>query len=114
MDSFALKMTGVFKALSDPTRLKIIRLVANRKEDFFVAEIAGQLGITDSAVSQHLKVLKTAGIVEPVRKGYRVFYRIDTERMESFAGDVEKFVKYAFVGCKYDGDCEGCPEKEKC
>ena len=64
MRDFILQMSETFKALGDPTRLKILRMVTTRGNNFYVAEIAEKIGISTSAVSQHLKVLRTAGIVE--------------------------------------------------
>ena len=114
MDEFSLKMTEIFKALSDPTRLKVIRLVATKKEYLFVAEIATKLGITDSAVSQHLKVLKNVNIVIPKRKGYKVYYEINLNMIESFRKDIDKLIQEAFVPCEFDGPCNECPLEKTC
>ena len=114
MDDYILKMTEVFKALSDPTRLKIIRLVATKKEKFYVAEIAEKLGITNSAVSQHLKILKNVNIVKPVREGYKVFYWINREMIETFERDIKKLLNMVFVPCDFDGSCDDCPKQSTC
>ena len=114
MDDFLLRMTEIFKALGDPTRLKVIRLVATKKEYLFVAEIAKKLGITNSAVSQHLKVLKNVNIVKPKRKGYKVYYEINYEMINSFGEDIKKLKKLAFMACDFDGPCNECPQERTC
>lgn len=61
------------KALSDPTRLKILRLVAH--EELCVQQLVDVLGVSQSAVSQHLGKLRAAGLVCERRQGQWVFYR---------------------------------------
>ena len=54
-----------FKALADPTRLQIVKFLCHHHEPeaLCVNALAGLLGITQSAVSQHLRILKNAGLV---------------------------------------------------
>ncbi len=61
------------KALSDPTRLKILRLVS--EEELCVQQVVDVLGVSQSAVSQHLGKLRAAGLVRERRQGQWVFYR---------------------------------------
>lgn len=65
----------VFKALSDETRLKVLLLVSKR--DICQKGISKYLGITDSSVSQHIKVLKEAEIITGYKEGYYVFYQVN-------------------------------------
>ena len=58
----------VMKALSDETRLKIINLLLNF--DFCVGALSRQLGISEAAVSQHLQILRKAGLVTGEKRGY--------------------------------------------
>jgi DNA-binding transcriptional ArsR family regulator len=67
--------TNVFSALSDPTRLAIFECVALKPSP--VGEIARQMPVSRPAVSQHLKVLKEAGLVTETAHGTRRIYRID-------------------------------------
>lgn len=62
-------------ALSDPTRRTIFERVAQRPAA--VSAIAQGLPVTRSAVSQHLKVLKQAGLVNDTAQGTRRIYRLD-------------------------------------
>jgi DNA-binding transcriptional ArsR family regulator len=62
-------------AFSDPTRRQIFELVASRPRS--VAELTRALPVTQSAVSQHLKVLKDAKLVRPKPDGTRTIYHVD-------------------------------------
>jgi len=74
----------VFGALADPTRLRLVKLLClNRVPDALcVNALAGILGITQSAVSQHLRVLKAISLVKGERRGYHVHYFINPEALE--------------------------------
>ncbi len=71
----------VFKALSAETRVKITELLKS-EGPLCVSNIAELIGITPAAVSQHLKILRQAGLVRNERKGYWIPYSIDEEGME--------------------------------
>jgi len=62
-------------ALADPTRRQIFELVASRPRS--VAELTRALPVTQSAVSQHLKVLREAKLVRPRPEGTRTIYYVD-------------------------------------
>jgi ArsR family transcriptional regulator len=74
---------ALFGVLADPTRLKLLRLLARQQEPnaLCVNALAYRLGVTQSAVSQHLRVLKSAGLVKGERRGYRVHYFINQETL---------------------------------
>ena len=75
------EQAALFGVLADPTRLKLLKLLAQQEEPnvLCVNALAYQLGVTQSAISQHLKVLKSAGLVKGERRGYRVHYFISQE-----------------------------------
>ncbi len=77
------ELAAVFKALGDPTRLKLVRFLHDLKEPEAVCvnALAGVLDVSQSAVSQHLRVLKNVGIVKGERKGNSVHYALDRRRM---------------------------------
>ncbi|MDX1765975.1 MAG: metalloregulator ArsR/SmtB family transcription factor [Candidatus Saccharimonadales bacterium] len=64
-----------FDAIGDANRLKIIQVLSNNKE-ICVSEVAEQVGITTAGVSQHMKVLENAGLVERNRMGQKICYTI--------------------------------------
>jgi ArsR family transcriptional regulator len=114
MDDFLSQMSDVFKALGDPTRLKVLRMVTTKRDNFYVAEIAQKLGISTSAVSQHLKVLKTAGIVEAFRDGFHIYYKLREGAIDVFRENVDKLIRIGFLSCDFDGPCSECPEEKNC
>jgi DNA-binding transcriptional ArsR family regulator len=71
----------VLKALAEPRRQQILRLV--RATPRSVGEIAEQIDITQQAVSQHLQVLKDAGLVAARQHGTRRLYAIRPDGLES-------------------------------
>ena len=77
------EQANLFAVLADPTRLKLLRLLSQQRESnaLCVNALAYQLGITQSAVSQHLRVLKSAGLVKGERRGYRIHYFINEEAL---------------------------------
>ncbi len=68
-----------FAALGDPTRLQVFALIA--RSPLSVAEVAERLPVSRPAVSQHLKVLAEAGLVQRDSIGTRHLYRPDTDGM---------------------------------
>jgi len=79
------EMAGVFKSLGDLTRLQIINLLATDcTGKLGVGDLAARLGISQPAVSQHLKTLKAEGIVDSRREGFYVYYSFNRERMVRF------------------------------
>ncbi|MFJ5622562.1 autorepressor SdpR family transcription factor [Peribacillus loiseleuriae] len=69
-------MNNAFKALSDPTRRKILDLLKNR--DLTAGEISDHFNMTKPSISQHLKLLKNADLVEDEKKGQYVVYSLNT------------------------------------
>jgi DNA-binding transcriptional ArsR family regulator len=67
-------VTRVFRALSVEKRLEIVRLLA--EQTLCVGALSNLLGISAGAVSQHLRLLRDAGLVEPDRRGYFIHYSL--------------------------------------
>ncbi len=70
----------LFKILSVDKRIEIIELL--KKEPMSVNALAKVLGVTQSAVSQHLRVLKGAGLVKDQRQGYWIYYSLNKDILE--------------------------------
>lgn len=70
-----------FKALADPTRLRILELVSTGEQ--CVCELADRIDVAQPLLSHHLKVLKAAGFVRARREGRWTYYALDRERLES-------------------------------
>ncbi len=79
MTSTTLPQT--FNALGDKTRFRLFQLLGERKE-ICVSQLASELNITPACASQHMKILAEAGLVDRVREGQRVCYKISTDSPE--------------------------------
>lgn len=66
----------VFKAISDPNRRKILKLL--RKKDMTAGEIADHFSISKPSISHHLNMLKQADLVQDERKGQFIFYSLNS------------------------------------
>ena len=76
-------------ALADPTRRSILELVAVRPRA--VRELADLLPVTRPAVSQHLKLLKTAGLVLDRAEGTRRIYRANPDGLRELRTQLDRF-----------------------
>jgi DNA-binding transcriptional ArsR family regulator len=85
-------------ALADPTRRSIFEHIADRPRA--VGELAGELPVSRPAVSQHLKVLKDAGLVTDERVGARRVYRLDPDGLAALRGYLDHFWDQALAGFK--------------
>ena len=70
----------LFKLLSVDKRIEIVELL--KRGPMNVKALAEELGVTQSAVSQHLRVLKAAGLVEDERQGYWIYYSLNRDALE--------------------------------
>ena len=67
----------IFSTLGDATRQKIcLDLASAGLDGINVADLSGKTILSRPAISHHLKVLKDAGIVEPIKKGTQIFYKL--------------------------------------
>jgi DNA-binding transcriptional ArsR family regulator len=73
-DRTQVKSEELFKALGSEIRLEILRLLS--RQVLCVGALAARLDITQSAASQHLQVLRRAGLVVAEKRGYYVHYRL--------------------------------------
>jgi DNA-binding transcriptional ArsR family regulator len=74
----------VFKALSSKPRMRIIEALKERP--LCVNALAMRLGMRQSAISQHLRILRAAGLVKGEKQGYWVHYSLDGERLGHLRG----------------------------
>ena len=78
----ATATAGLFKALADPHRVRIMNLLANSDRAVCVCELVEPLGLTQPTVSFHLKKLREAGLVTRYKEGTWSFYEIDGEALQ--------------------------------
>jgi DNA-binding transcriptional ArsR family regulator len=75
----AKKLAGTFKLLSVEARIRIVHVLKRR--GMCVTELTSQLGITPSATSQHLRVLRDARLVKFQKRGFHVYYHLDVQNI---------------------------------
>lgn len=81
-------VTTMLKALSDPTRLKILYILRNC--DLCVCELMQVLDKPQSTVSHHLNVLKNAGIIKPRKNGILIYYNLEKPQIGNFLDNILK------------------------
>ncbi|HIA91653.1 TPA: ArsR family transcriptional regulator [Candidatus Saccharibacteria bacterium] len=74
--------TDTFKALGDNTRYKLVKLLMSKK-DICVSELADEIDISVAGVSQQLKILEKANIIERIRDGQKICYKIDSNNPQT-------------------------------
>jgi ArsR family transcriptional regulator len=89
MDKRTAEVGEMLKALSEPTRYKIITLLLRRHH--CSRSLAKSLGISESAVSQHMSVLKKAGLVTSFRHGYHIHYVINEDAITEIADEMARW-----------------------
>ena len=82
-------MDAVLQAIAEPRRRRILELV--RDEELAAGAIASHFDVTRPAISQHLRVLKDAGLVTERREGTRRLYRARPEGLAELRGFLEDF-----------------------
>jgi DNA-binding transcriptional ArsR family regulator len=90
--------TSGWTALGDPTRRAIFERLVDRPQA--VSELAGGLPVSRPAVSQHLRVLKDAGLVVDRRSGKQRIYRLHPVGVGALRADLERFWSKALAGYK--------------
>lgn len=99
----------VLAALADPTRLKLVQILCRQEPPGCrcVNNLSQLLGVSQPAASQHLRVLKSVGLVVGERRGYRMHYVIDPEglkRCQSVLSGALQFDR----ACDADGCRQDC------
>jgi ArsR family transcriptional regulator len=102
MEPLKLDPALFFAALADPTRLRLLQMLACQPEGgaMCVNALALRLGVSQPAVSQHLQVLRNVGLVYPIRRGVRVHYYLDRKRLLAW----QQLTQGLFAAT--DGTCE--------
>ena len=91
-------MQEAIDALAHPGRRALLRLVLDR--ELPVGELAARTGLTQPAASQHLKVLRDAGLVRGRVDGRRRLYRVDVEGLERLRQELDAYWGPALAALK--------------
>jgi ArsR family transcriptional regulator len=85
-DETAETLAGMFKALSDPTRVKLLSMIAAAPEgEACVCDMTEPVGLSQPTVSHHMKLLVTAGLATREQRGKWAYYRVVPEVLNSLA-----------------------------
>ena len=98
----------ILKALGEPKRFLLLQLMAER--GYCVGALAHRSQLSESAVSQHLKVLREAGLVHGVKKGYYTHYCLDKDTLDGVIAELEGIRHAKRKPC--DRPYYGCSESE--
>lgn len=76
----ATRISSVFRALADPVRLRLLSLITCCSDgEMCVCELSAHFDVTGPTISHHLKVLRTAGLIDSERRGTWVYYKANNE-----------------------------------
>ena len=77
------RLVGVFRALGDPTRLDVYRLIAAQPNPLCVCDIVARFDVSQPTISHHLKILREAGLVTVSRRGVWAYYAANPNGLET-------------------------------
>src|SRR3989442_11470459 len=78
----AASLAALFRALGDPSRVRIFNLLATSDDPICVCELTDPLGLSQGTVSFHLKKLLQAGLIQREQRGTWAYYSVDTDAMD--------------------------------
>ncbi len=88
-DDEAAATAGVFKALADPARVRIVNVLATTGEPVCVCNLIEPLGLSQPTVSHHLKRLMDAGLLEREQRGRWAYFSLKRDAVEKLAAVVD-------------------------
>lgn len=93
MHSVGIELHQVFSALSDPIRIRIIRLMLAAKDEVCLCELSDSLNEPEYKLSRHVKVLKSAGLITSARDGKWVYHGLvkDARYLKTLFSAVNSF-----------------------
>lgn len=82
----ATELAAVFKALSDPVRLRLLSLIASHAgQEACVCDVSAGFEVSQPTISHHLKVLREAGLLSSERRGSWVYYRVEPAALQQLS-----------------------------
>ncbi|MEA2513394.1 MAG: ArsR family transcriptional regulator, arsenate/arsenite/antimonite-responsive transcriptional [Thermomicrobiales bacterium] len=85
------RLVAGFKALADPTRLEIFRLIAVQEAPICACDVVARFALTQPTISHHLKVLREAGLIAVSRRGVWAHYAVDPRGLALLRGALAEF-----------------------
>ncbi|MGI6236685.1 MAG: ArsR/SmtB family transcription factor [Candidatus Excrementavichristensenella sp.] len=109
----------ILKAMADETRMRIMRLLL--RHNYCVRALAQELDLSEAAISQHLKVLREAGLLVGEKRGYFMHYTVERPVLHQLAQEIKALADMDEETCRPQkrDDCPAhekhdCPQKGKC
>ena len=107
----AMSSSDILEALVEPRRREILRLI--RDTELPAGEIARQFDVTRGAISQHLGVLKAAGLVSERRDGARRLYRVRLHGFAELQAFLDEFWDTRLLNLKRAAETARTPKKKR-
>lgn len=85
------RLVGMFKALSDPTRFDIYRLVAAQDAPICACDVVDRFDVSQPTISHHMKVLRDAGLVNVSRRGVWAYYAAEARGLALLRDSLDAF-----------------------
>lgn len=83
-------ISETFRALGDPTRIRIVRALAGGERT--VQSLSGEIGVSSSAISHQMRTLRQMGLVRVRREGAFAYYRLDDPHIEHLLSEAHRHV----------------------
>ena len=109
-----VELLEILKALSDETRYKLIKMLL--QHNFCVGALAKKLEITESAVSQHLKILRNAELIQGEKRGYYTHYFVNRKQLKKAAkkiSELSELLEFETECKKNSKDFKSCCRKDE-
>jgi DNA-binding transcriptional ArsR family regulator len=90
-------LSRLLKVLSVETRVRIVQLLKGRA--LCVNALASRLDVTSGAVSQHLRIMRDAGLVVDEKLGYFVHYRLNEDTLAAWRGEIDRLLDPTHGAC---------------
>ncbi len=100
----------VLKAIADETRMNILKLLL--RHNYCVRALANELNLTEATVSQHLKVLREAGLLVGEKRGYFMHYTVERPVLHELAKEIKALADIEQEACQPEKR-DDCPANEK-
>lgn len=100
-----MEINLILKALADENRMKIVQSLL--RHNMCVRSLSRRLGITQAAVSQHIKILRQAGLLKGEKRGYFMHYEVDKEVLMALSREIASWgsVSRENHQCSCQGNC---------
>ncbi|MFN8635167.1 MAG: metalloregulator ArsR/SmtB family transcription factor [Chloroflexota bacterium] len=94
------RLVSLYRALGDPTRLEVFRLIAAQTTPICVCDVVDRFELTQPTISHHLKILRDAGLVTVSRRGVWAYYAVDPAGLALLRGAAAELVPAHLVNAQ--------------